>query len=125
MVWKWMDGRIWKEDVVKRGRQCVTRRESGASDGDTGNTCSSMGGESSQSNLSGGFDGFSQKSRDERREEQDSPGSDLRISLGRGIGGLGGTPPFGWDPLYLHAAPLPLFTHVVHGSLASHFLRTE
>ena len=65
MVWKWMDGRIVKEGMVGCGGQRVTRRESGASDGDTGNTFSSVRGEGSQSNFSGGFDGFSQRSRDE------------------------------------------------------------
>lgn len=116
-----MDGSIVKGDVVEcRGNTVMPRSFSATeiSDEGTGTTLSSMRGEESRSNGSGGGDDLEQ-------EESDSlkPDSVGETSLGGEVGDVGAcTSSLERDPSYLHAALVFLFTHVVHGCFASHFL---
>ena len=66
----------------------------------------------------------SYKSRNEDWEKPESLESNpaKRISLG---GNVGGSEVSKRNSSYLHAAPLFLIMHDVHGCLASHFLSTE
>ena len=88
------------------------------SDEGTGAAFSSM---RSAGSRSGGADEFSLKFR---RKEPKEPELAGRASLGGRVWDLGGTSALERDPSsYLHPLPLFLVTHVVHGCLASHFLR--
>ena len=117
-----MDGRIVKEDTVGGKAFTVAPRAlstTEASGEGTGITLSST----SDSSCSGGVDDRSRRSGGKGWEGPGSLGSDRARGTfpGDDFGGMERMFLLERCLVYTHAAPLSIFTHVVHGCLASHF----